>query len=84
MRNGGQGFFNRDYMYLSNYNIGQERREEIKILFRAHFYRQEKVTPNKCVQRQVEKELSVCLLFMDSREAGWGLVVQHVPRAQAR
>ena len=84
MRNGGQGFLIRDYMYLSNYNIGQVSGEEIRILLRAHFSRQEKVPPNKCVQRQVEKELSVCLLFMDSREVGWGLVVQHVPRAQAR
>ena len=69
-------------MYLSNYNIGQVSGEEIRILLRAHFSRQEKVPPNKCVQRQVEKELSVCLLFMDSREAGEGLVVQPVPRAE--
>lgn len=45
------------------------------LLSASSFSRQEIVESSNCVQRKVEKEqLCVCLLSVDSREAGWGPV----------
>jgi len=45
------------------------------LLSASSFSRREIVESSNCVQRKVEKEqLCVCLLSVDSSEAGWGLV----------
>jgi len=46
------------------------------------FSRQEIVAPSNCVRRQVENEQpGMCLLSVDLREAGLGLVAQPIHRA---
>jgi hypothetical protein len=51
----------------------------IRIFVRAHFSRWEIVEPSNCVKRQVKIEQSyVFLLFVNSRETGWGLIVWQV------
>ena len=52
---------------------------EIRILIKAGFsFILEIMVPSNCVKRQVENEqLCVCVLSVDSREAGRGLVAQH-------
>lgn len=67
---------------MSHTSLVQVGRVEIKIS-RACFSRLEIVMLSNCILMQVEKkQMCTCVLSMDSKEAGSGLVVQSIPGAK--
>ena len=56
---------------------------KIRILLMAYFSRWEIEAASNCVQRQVEIKQPVCLLLLNSREAGWKPVAQPILEPKA-